>query len=225
MAESVEKKRKGRKVASKRQPRAQITSKNILKAALQEFAQLGLAGARVDKIAQRAKVNKQILYYHFGNKEDLFRATLAAEYDRPFPTDMLSLPTSVISPTDKMRILISNLFNHFRDIEDGVSLIGHEDRYHGKHLTPALKKTIRKSLAPILDSISMVLKQGQDEGVFVHELSADHLYLTLVAMSMFYFTHAYTLSAILDTNLLAKDAIEAWQKTVENVVLSTIQGH
>lgn len=49
------------------------TRERILSAALGEFADKGLAGARVDAIARRARVNKRMLYHYFGHKEDLFR--------------------------------------------------------------------------------------------------------------------------------------------------------
>ena len=39
----------------------------ILEAAKQEFAAHGLAGARVDRIAEKAGANKRMLYYHVGN--------------------------------------------------------------------------------------------------------------------------------------------------------------
>jgi len=45
----------------------------ILAAALAEFSAEGFAGARVARIARRARVNKRMLYHYFGNKEDLFR--------------------------------------------------------------------------------------------------------------------------------------------------------
>jgi TetR/AcrR family transcriptional regulator len=48
----------------------------ILGAALQEFADKGFAGARVDAIARRARLNKRMLYHYFGDKEGLFRAVL-----------------------------------------------------------------------------------------------------------------------------------------------------
>ncbi len=48
----------------------------ILTAAMEEFADKGFAGARVDGIARRARINKRMLYHYFGNKEDLFRAIL-----------------------------------------------------------------------------------------------------------------------------------------------------
>lgn len=218
-----EKKRRKRKSTPKPQPRAEITRASILKAALHEFAHLGLAGARVDVIARRAGVNKQVLYYHFGNKEDLFRATLASVYDHPFPDTLIAESEVRRTPTEEMRELISGLFEHFRNIEEGTSLIGHENRYHGKHLTPSLRKTIRASVSPIVDRIRVVLHRGQKAGAFSSKLSVDHLYLTLVAMSMFYFTHAYTLSAIMGYDLLNDDAVKAWQENVENVVLGSIQ--
>ena len=52
------------------------TRQKILEAATHEFARYGLGGARVDRIAARAGANKRMLYYYFGDKEDLFLAVL-----------------------------------------------------------------------------------------------------------------------------------------------------
>jgi len=49
------------------------TRTRILAAALAEFSAEGFAGARVARIARRARTNKRMLYHYFGNKEDLFR--------------------------------------------------------------------------------------------------------------------------------------------------------
>jgi AcrR family transcriptional regulator len=54
----------------------QQTQQRILEAALQEFAAKGFAGARVDVIARRARINKRMLYHYFGDKEGLFREVL-----------------------------------------------------------------------------------------------------------------------------------------------------
>lgn len=54
----------------------QQTQQRILEAALQEFAAKGFAGARVDLIARRARINKRMLYHYFGDKEGLFREVL-----------------------------------------------------------------------------------------------------------------------------------------------------
>ena len=53
-------------------PRSAQTRRRILDAAADEFAERGLAGARVDRIAERAGANKQRLYAYFGSKDQLF---------------------------------------------------------------------------------------------------------------------------------------------------------
>lgn len=58
-------------------PDATATKARILDAALHEFAQYGLAGARVDRIADSASANKRSIYVHFGNKEQLFDIVVA----------------------------------------------------------------------------------------------------------------------------------------------------
>ena len=51
---------------------ADATRARILAAATAEFAEHGLAGGRVDRIAAAARTNKAQLYHYFGNKETLF---------------------------------------------------------------------------------------------------------------------------------------------------------
>jgi len=48
----------------------------ILQTALQEFAEKGYDGARIDNIAKTAGVNKALIYYHFKSKEELFAAII-----------------------------------------------------------------------------------------------------------------------------------------------------
>jgi AcrR family transcriptional regulator len=52
--------------------------RRILQVATREFAEKGLAGARVAEIAEQAGVNKQLLYYYFGSKEGLYSAVLGS---------------------------------------------------------------------------------------------------------------------------------------------------
>ncbi|MCU1375819.1 MAG: TetR family transcriptional regulator [Actinomycetia bacterium] len=55
----------------------------LLEAALEEFADKGYAGARVEAIATRAGLNKQLISHHFGGKEGLYRAVMESRFDRP----------------------------------------------------------------------------------------------------------------------------------------------
>ena len=55
---------------------AEATKARIFEAATEEFAAYGIAGARVDRIAQHAQANKQLIYAYFGDKRRLFYKVL-----------------------------------------------------------------------------------------------------------------------------------------------------
>jgi AcrR family transcriptional regulator len=67
---------------AKARPRdARATKELLLKAATEEFSEHGLAGARIDRIAERAGANKRLLYMYFGDKDQLFDAVVARQID------------------------------------------------------------------------------------------------------------------------------------------------
>jgi AcrR family transcriptional regulator len=73
-------------------PRGAATSRRILDAATEEFAERGIAGARIDRIIAAARTNKAQLYGYFGSKEGLFDAVIADCLGRgavPFDADDL----------------------------------------------------------------------------------------------------------------------------------------
>jgi AcrR family transcriptional regulator len=81
----------------------------ILAAARGEFGQHGFAGARVDRIARRAGVNKQLIFYYFGSKRGLYRSVLEAA-SRAI-TDAASPPTSRYTTPEKLRFVAGQVFD------------------------------------------------------------------------------------------------------------------
>jgi AcrR family transcriptional regulator len=76
-------------------PRGAATSRRILDAAAEEFAERGIAGARIDRIIAAARTNKAQLYGYFGSKDGLFDAVVADRADRlmdAVPLDADDLP-------------------------------------------------------------------------------------------------------------------------------------
>jgi AcrR family transcriptional regulator len=74
---------------------AEDTKRRLLQAAADEFAERGIAGARVDRIAAAAAANKALIYSYFGNKEDLFDAVfnaLVVDTVQDVPIDVDDLP-------------------------------------------------------------------------------------------------------------------------------------
>lgn len=75
-------------------PESAASRDRILAAAIDEFTDHGLSGARVERIATRAGANKQLIYHYFGSKQALFDAAIAAMVDR-FRVIASRLPASV----------------------------------------------------------------------------------------------------------------------------------
>ena len=77
------------------QDRAHATRARLLQASTEEFAEHGLAGARVDRIAERSGVNKRMIYFYFENKQGLFDEVILSQLDAlidatPFTPDDLA---------------------------------------------------------------------------------------------------------------------------------------
>jgi AcrR family transcriptional regulator len=71
------------------------TKKRLLEAAIEEFAALGIAGARVNRIAEAAETNKAMIYAYYGNKDQLFDAVFTAHvanFLEKVPFDATDLP-------------------------------------------------------------------------------------------------------------------------------------
>src|SRR2546421_4688397 len=74
---------------------AEATKLRIFEAAFEEFARYGIAGARIDRIAQSACANKALIYAYFGSKQNLFDEVVTdqvARFDREVPFDPADLP-------------------------------------------------------------------------------------------------------------------------------------
>ncbi|MFH7029333.1 MAG: TetR/AcrR family transcriptional regulator [Heteroscytonema crispum UTEX LB 1556] len=91
---------------------SQATQAEILDAAVEEFAQHGLANARIEAIASHTGVTKAMVYYYFNSKEGLYQAVLKQgfnTYFRPIQElDLEHLPPQT-ALEQFVRCLLSNL--------------------------------------------------------------------------------------------------------------------
>ena len=137
-------------------PDDKALSKNtIAEAALVEFAEHGFAGARTDRIARRAGLNKQLIYYYFGSKEDLYASIL----DRAGAlSDVEAIPEG--SATEAIRNRLDQLT---RFIADNAALT--------KVLVKGLqdadpRPAVTKALNRLVDSVALTISEGQGLGFF-----------------------------------------------------------
>jgi AcrR family transcriptional regulator len=92
-------------VATTRPRNADATKELLLQAAVDEFAEHGLSGARIDRIAEKAGANKRLLYVYFGNKEELFDAVVERhvnQLNEEVPFDGADLPAHAAAVFDFM---------------------------------------------------------------------------------------------------------------------------
>src|SRR6185369_50557 len=93
---------------------ADRSQSTILAAARDEFAEHGLGGARVDRIAERAGLNKRLIYYYFEDKEKLFQAVLEQAY-RDIRDHERELHLLDLEPQEAVRKLVEFTWNYYLD--------------------------------------------------------------------------------------------------------------
>ena len=116
----------------------EATRDAILSAATDEFAQHGLAGARVDRIAERAGINKRMLYYYFGQKEGLFLAVLEGAYQR-IREEERQLNLTQVEPTEAIRRLVAFTWNYYIAHPKFITLLNTENLHRAMHLKQSAK--------------------------------------------------------------------------------------
>lgn len=143
------------------------TKARLLDAAFTEFAAYGIAGARVDRIAEAAGANKRLIYVYFGNKEQLFdevlqQALTAGAESVPFDVDDLpgyagAIFDHLVARPDLMRLRLWKLLE--RPSATGLE----QDAFRGKAAAVAAAQR-RGDVAPDMepdDLLTMVLAAAQ----------------------------------------------------------------
>lgn len=200
------------------------TKERVLNAAIEEFGGHGLAGARVEKIAKRAKVNKQALYYHYGDKDSLFQAALLFGYASSFRLADIDWRNDKRTPTELMSIIVGDFFDLVANNKKHISLIADENRSKGRHLTKKALEQIRHSTQNTITAIESVLRRGQEAGEFSKDIDPIELYLFIVGQPIFYFNHRYTLSGILGRKTDAEEWAARHRASFSAFVLAGLRG-
>ena len=148
----------------------QATPDRILEAAIDEFVDHGLAGARVDRIAERAGANKQLLYRHFGSKEGLFDAAMRSMVTR-FDEIRRSLP-------DTLEGRLPYYFERATDDQRWVRLLEWEALQTGGEPT-VNEEERRADMQRAVDGV----RADQAAGILPADLDAGQLFLSFQALA------------------------------------------
>jgi AcrR family transcriptional regulator len=183
--------------AAPRQRDADQTKINILNAALAEFADKGLAGARVDEIAKNTAASKHMIYYYFGNKEGLYRAVLESAY-KNFRSAEQAIDYLALDPIEALSMLVGLSFDFHIKYPQYVRIIMGENINNGEHIQHIEKVEDRRA---ILDTIAEIVGRGAADGIFRQGIDSLHLHMTISALCFYYVSNRFTFGHIFGVNL------------------------
>jgi len=184
----------------------------ILRAAEHIFAEQGLAGARTDAIAAAAGVNKALIYYYFKSKDALYLAVVE-EHLKDFSQQALALLSSDEGVKDKVLHYVSMHFDFIAARPDYPRLL---QRFMMAGERP-LMQVRRKYFAPVARKFQAVIRQGARSGELCASDSA-HTTLSLVALTVFYFSAAPVLKVVGFKDPYGKAQLARRKKEVLNFV-------
>jgi TetR/AcrR family transcriptional regulator len=151
------------------------TRQRILRHSMAEFATKGYDGARVDSIAHRCRLSKNLLYHYFKSKEGLFIAVLEDAY-KTFRSRQSDFAIRDSNPIDAMRQLIAYTFDALLENQDFIALLNTANLHKGRHLRRS--PLIRSLYDPLVDTVREILRRGAAEGVFRPNIDPVNLYLS-----------------------------------------------
>lgn len=195
--------RASRPAAEPRARDADRSQTQILAAARDEFAEHGLGGARMDRIAERAAVDKKLIYYYFENKDRLFQAVLEEAY-RGIRQAEQQLHLADLTPAEALRALTAFTWNYYLEHPEFLTLLGSANLHRGRHLQDSTRA--RAVNSPLIETLAEVLERGRRSGVFRGGVDPMQLYISIAGLSWFYLGNRHTLAAIFGRNLMSPKA-------------------
>ncbi len=195
--------------------KSDITRQKILTAAEAEFSEIGLYGARVDSIAERAGVNKRMIYAHFGNKEQLYITVLTMVYNRMAEAEDVLLE-SELSVTDMVRRIIAMYFDFLTANPSFVRMLMWENLNQAKYIKASGASLSKgRSLKMLSDTLTLGIRQG----IFRTDLDIESALLSINMFCFSYFSNIHTMSHLLQRDLTSPDAAAQYADYVAEMVL------
>lgn len=184
---------------------AEATQARILAAAKKEFAKSGLAGARVDVIAERAKANKRMIYHYFNSKEDLFQRVLEDAYV-DIRTAEQKLDLDRLAPREALERLVRFTWDYYLKNPEFLTLVNSANLHKARHLKKS--QTIEQVSRRFVDMVGALLDRGEKSGDFRAGIDPVQLNITIAAIGYYYFTNRFSGSIIFQRDLMTTAALE-----------------
>lgn len=204
--------------------RPEASRASILRAAVAEFAEHGIAGARTDAIAHAARVNKALLYYYFKDKDALYEAVLDHVFSGLRERVMPVLEGN-LDPREKLLEYLGRYFDYIAANPQFPRVVQAEWMRVGPKGNPRMTRIAREYFAPIYRRVAELLREGAEKGQF-RAMNPMDLLPSIVGVIIFYFSTAPAMKALLKTDPLSKKRIVERRKFVLDFISAALfTGH
>lgn len=208
------------RIGSRRHPERSRNA--ILQAAIREFAQQGIAGARTSSIARAARVNKALLYYYFKDKESLYGAALDYIFHQ-LRGHMMEVLDRDLPPGQKMLAYVAAYFDFIASHNFNRNLVQVEMMRAG-HGSPHFQRIAKEYFQPLFKRLSEVIRQGIESGEF-RPVSPVQFIPSMVALIVFYFVNAPVMKSVMGVDPLSPARIAERRAAVLDFISAALFQH
>lgn len=135
------------------------TVRKILDTAIEVFAEVGFAGARIDDIAQRSGVNKATIYYRIGDKEALYTRVLHEVFADTADRLMRNVK-EVKDPEEKLRTYIRNILQTMGNNPYLPPIFLRELASGGRYFPGVVLNDLARIIGTLIESLNEGVKKG-----------------------------------------------------------------
>ncbi|MFZ0285337.1 MAG: TetR/AcrR family transcriptional regulator [Terriglobales bacterium] len=195
----------------------------ILQAAVREFSREGVAGARIDAIARRARVNKALLYYYFKDKEALYSAVL----DQVFGGLTVAVNQAFalnVPPRDKILAYVRAHFDYIAGHPLYPRIVQGEMMHAGRETLSQLDRIVKQYFRPLASQLAQVLTDGMAVGDF-RPVDPMQIVPSIISVIVFYFTNAPAMRSMTGIDPLQPERVAARRVAVLDFISAALMAH
>lgn len=200
----------------------QATRERILGAALQEFADKGFAGGRLDTICAQARANIRMIYHYFTDKAGLYVAVLEHVLGE-LREEELKLDFDHMAPMEALLQLFDFTYDHFAAHPGLIALLSGENLLKAEFLKRSPRTPVISS--PVLSLFRKLLTRGEADGTFRAGIEPLQLYVIVVALSYFHLSNGYTLSVIFERDVFETQWLAEHKRMSRDMVSRLVAAH
>jgi len=198
------------------------TEEKIKKSALREFALNGFEGARVDRIAQKAKINKAMIYYHYKSKENLYESVLSDVFKTIF-LKLTSTLSNEKSPDEQLNLIINEYIEFIRTVDpDFMKMMMRELSSGGKYFKKLMLPGI---VVPMMKIVQEIISSGIKQNIF-REIQPHYTFLQTLGSIIFFNAIRITLQDTdVGKSLFPDDAFDKFRMNLLGILKTGIMVH